>query len=505
MLDPVRDQIRYTPAMFAPFRRAAVHNLFAAALAAAPPGCLPVSAAAASAGALMHPIIPVTPATPPATEQPIAMPFTTNIITQISPDHIRRSIETLAGFGTRHTLSETESGTRGIGAARRWIHAEFERYSRAAGGHLQVSFETFQAPPGPRIPGGHELVNIVAVLPGKMPEAAHRRYYIVGHYDSIPSNNLDSTSDAPGANDDASCTAAVMEIARILAAHPADATIVFLCTAGEEQGLIGARYHADQAAARGETIMGVLSNDIIGDPSGPGGDPARAERYRVRVFSESIPRNPSAQQLATIRSLAAESDSPSRQLARHIAEVAEHEGLPVKPMLIFRHDRFLRGGDHTAFNDAGFPAVRFTEVYEDYRRQHQNVRTERTPRGETVVIGDLPEFVDPGYVADVARLNAAAILHMANAPSPPSNVRIITARLSYDTTIRWNKSPEPDVAGYEIVWRETTAPLWQGVKDVGNTTEVTLDLSKDNLFFGVRAYDKDGHRSPASFPAAARE
>jgi Zn-dependent M28 family amino/carboxypeptidase len=433
------------------------------------------------------------------------MPSVNTIISEISPDHIRRSIETLAGFGTRHTLSETESGTRGIGAARRWLHSQFERYSQAGGGRLQVSFETFQAPPSPRIPKGHELVNVVAVLPGTMPEAAHRRYYVVGHYDSIPSTNLDFTSDAPGANDDASGTAAVMEIARILAARPAEATIVFLCTAGEEQGLIGARYHADQAAARGETIMGVLSNDIIGDPSGPGGDPARAERHRVRLFSEAIPRNPSAQQLSTIRALAAESDSPSRQLARYIAEVAEHEGLPVKPMLIFRHDRFLRGGDHTAFNDAGFPAVRFTEVYEDYRRQHQNVRTETTPRGETIVIGDLPEFVDAVYVADVARLNAAALLHLANAPSAPPRARIITAALGYDTTIRWDKSPEPDVTGYEIVWRETTSPVWQHVKDVGKATEVTLDLSKDNLFFGVRAYDRDGHRSPVSFPAAARE
>jgi hypothetical protein len=433
------------------------------------------------------------------------MPTTADITAQISPDNIRRIVDTLAGFGTRHTLSETESEKRGIGAARRWIRSELERYSAEGGGHLQVYFEEFDAPPMPRIPDGHRLVNVVAVLPGTMPEAAERRYYVVGHYDSIPSNNLDFRSDAPGANDDASGTAAVMEIARVLAGRPLESTLVFLCTAGEEQGLVGARYHADQAAARGERIMGVLSNDIIGDPSGPGGDPARAERQRVRVFSEGVPRNPSAQQLATIRSLAAESDSPSRQLARFIAEVAEHEKLPVKPMLVFRHDRFLRGGDHTTFNEVGFPAVRFTEVYEDYRRQHQNVRTEVGEDGEQMLIGDLPEFVDAAYVADVTRLNAAAIVHLANAPSPPGHARIITARLSYDTTLRWERSPEPDVAGYEIVWRATTAPVWEHVKDVGDVMEATIDESKDNVFFGVRAYDRDGYRSPVAFAGAGRE
>jgi hypothetical protein len=218
-----------------------------------------------------------------------------------------------------------------------------------------------------------------------------------------------------------------------------------------------------------------------------------------------VPRNPSAQQLATIRSLAAESDSPSRQLARFIAEVAEHEKLPVKPMLVFRHDRFLRGGDHTTFNEVGFPAVRFTEVYEDYRRQHQNVRTEVGEDGEQMLIGDLPEFVDAAYVADVTRLNAAAIVHLANAPSPPGHARIITARLSYDTTLRWERSPEPDVAGYEIVWRATTAPVWEHVKDVGDVMEATIDESKDNVFFGVRAYDRDGYRSPVAFAGAGRE
>lgn len=316
---------------------------------------------------------------------------------------------------------------------------------------------------------------------------------------------MDPECDAPGANDDGSGTAAVMEAARVLAGQRLDATLVFLCTAGEEQGLIGAKYHADQAAARGEHIAAVLNNDIVGDPRGPGGDPATAARDRIRLFSEGLPRNPSATDLAKIRSLAAESDSPSRELARFIAEVANSEGTAVRPMLVFRLDRFLRGGDHSAFNDAGFAAVRFCEVHEDYKRQHQNVRQEPGPDGKPVRMGDLPEFVDEEYLAEVTRLNVTALVHLANAPSPPADARVITAQLSYDTTLRWSASPEPDVAGYEVVWRDTTSPTWQGVQDVGNATEATINQSKDNCFFGVRAYDKDGFRSPVAFPAAARE
>ena len=201
-----------------------------------------------------------------------------------------------------------------------------------------------------------------------------------------------------------------------------------------------------------------------------------------------------------VRSLSAESDSTSRQLARYMSVIANIHNLPVRPMLVFRPDRFLRGGDHTAFNEAGFPAVRMTEVYENYDHQHQDVRTEDGKQ-----FGDLPEFVDPGYIADVAKLNATAIVHLANAPSTPGNARIIAAELTNDTTLRWETSPESDVAGYEIVYRETTSPVWQDAVDVGNTTEGTLELSKDNWFFGVRAYDKLGYRSPVAFPIAARE
>lgn len=423
-----------------------------------------------------------------------------DITSQISPDRVRATIDRLVSFGTRHTLSDTTSETRGIGAARKWIKSELESFN-AGGGKLEVAFEEFDAPKSQRIKDGAHVMNVLAVLPGtKYPD---RRYYVVGHYDSMPGNVMDPDSDAPGANDDGSGTTAVIEIARVMAAHPQESTIVFLCTVGEEQSLVGARYHAENAADKKLDIRAVLSNDIVGDPWGPGGDKSKATPGLIRVFSEGLPRNPSAQELSRIRNLAGESDSPSRELARYIADVAQKEKTAVQPMLVFRLDRFLRGGDHSAFNEAGFTAVRFTEVHEDYRHQHQNVRKEKDQAGNEVQYGDLPEHVDAEYLANVARLNAAALIHLANAPSTPTNARIITAKLEYSTTIRWDKSPEDDVAGYEIVWRETTAPTWNHVKDLGNVTEATIDESKDNFFFGVRAYDKDGYRSPVAFPGSA--
>jgi Zn-dependent M28 family amino/carboxypeptidase len=432
-------------------------------------------------------------------------PNAKDIMSAIDTPYVKSTNHKLASFGTRHSLSDATSLTRGIGAARTWMKQEFESYnSPDNAGKLQVSFEEFEPPVTGRVSKPTRFVNVVAVLPGTMPEAAVRRYYVVGHYDSMPSDVMDPNSDAPGANDDASGTTAVMAIARAMAKRPCESTIVFLCTAGEEQSLLGAKYHADQAAQRKEDIRAVLSNDIVGDSMGPGGDPAKATPTLIRVFSESIPRNPSAERLASIRSLSSESDSTSRQLARYIAEVADKENTTVRPMLVFRQDRFLRGGDHSAFNDAGFTAVRFTEVHEDYRHQHQTPRIEKVD-GKDVQYGDLPEFVDHEYLTNVARLNAAALVHLANAPSTPAKVRVITAKLEYWTTLRWDKSPEPDVAGYEVVWRETTSPTWQHTKDVGPATEVTIQESKDNYFFGVRAYDKNGYRSPVAFAGAARE
>lgn len=442
-----------------------------------------------------------------ATAQAVAQPTVPrDLAAAITPQYIRATIDKLPTFGTRHSLSDATSPTRGIGAARNWIKAEFESFNTPGDGEpgkLRVAFEEFEPPVGGRISKPTAFVNVVAVLPGTL--TPERRYYVVGHYDSMPSSVMDPQTDAPGANDDGSGTTAVLAIARALARHPQESTIVFLCTVGEEQGLVGAKYHAESAAGRNEDIRAVLSNDIVGDPWGPGGDKSRATMNLIRVFSEGIPRSPSAQQLASIRTLGAESDSPSRQLARYIAEVALKEDTAVKPMLVFRPDRFLRGGDHSAFNEAGFSAVRFTEVHEDYRHQHQTPRVEKDAEGNDVRYGDLPEHVDAEYLANVAKLNAVSLIHLANAPSVPSRARIISARLEYTATIRWDASPESDVAGYEIVWRDTTSPTWTHSKDVGMATEAVIDESKDNVFFGVRAYDKDGYRSPVAFPAASRE
>ncbi|MEZ6243622.1 MAG: M28 family peptidase [Phycisphaerales bacterium] len=427
---------------------------------------------------------------------------------EVSAERIRSDIDTLVGFGTRQTLSDTESETRGIGAARRWIKGEFDRVAREAGRRrgeeIGVDFDSHHVEAdGRRVFQDVDVVNVKMTIPGSMPEAKNRLYYVIGHYDSRNSEANDVDGDSPGADDDGSGTAVCLELARVLSKHRMDATVVLMPVAGEEQGLFGSRAHARAAREQGLDIRGVLSNDIVGDPTGPGGEVARDQ---IRLFSEGLPiamvSDPSAgtQALATVRSYAMESDSESRQLARYVAEVARVHDLPVKPMLVFRPDRFLRGGDHTGFNEAGYPAVRFCEVYENYDRQHQDVRVE-----DGVQYGDLPEYVDEAYLADVARLNAAAILNLANAPSPPPNTRVIVAELSNDTTLRWDASPEPDVAGYEVVWRATTAPEWEHFEDVGNVNEATIDLSKDNWFFGVRAYDRDGYRSPIVIPRAARE
>lgn len=441
-------------------------------------------------------------------------------LAEVSADRLIGDVRALEGFGTRHLLSSGQTPGRGIDAAADWIKRSLDTTPRTSP-PLETRIESFDVPPGVRVPGGARVRNVVAVMPGTMKEAASRAYYVVGHYDSRNADVMDASGPAPGANDDASGTALVMELARIVALRPLESTVVFLCTSGEEQGLLGAAAHAQNIASTSPyVVMGVLNNDIVGDPSPaaraidpnswpqgapPSDDAVRAAqgpdpRRVVRVFSEGLPRRPGAADLATIRSLSAENDSPSRQLARFIAFVTAREGLAVEPTLVFRQDRFLRGGDHAAFNDAGFPAVRFTTLHEEYSRQHVGV--ERREDGEH---GDVSRFVDAGYLADVARVNLAALVHAANAPRPPLNARIITASLDSTTQLAWTAPPEPDVAGYEVVWRATTDWQWRHSLDVGAATSVRLPLNKDNVFIGVRAYDRDGYRSPVAFAAAAKE
>ena len=421
---------------------------------------------------------------------------------QVSPERVKANVDRLAAFGTRHTLSDTESDTRGIGASRRWILGEFASYAEASGRSGDEAMEFFLdsnpvEPDGRRIGRAVDVQNVVAVLPGSMPEARGRLYYVLGHNDSRNSDANDFTNDAPGANDDASGVSLLMELARVMSAYRFDSTLVFIATSGEEQGLYGAREHAKKRVGAGADIRAVLNNDTVGDPSGAYGQDASDE---VRVFSEGLPPNVSAEDAGAIRRLGGENDSSSRQLARYVDEIGQLYKTDVQARLIYRHDRFLRGGDHTPFNELGVAAVRFVEVHENYDRQHQDVREE-----DCRSFGDLPEHVDGEYLAGVTRLNLATLAHLANAPSVPTDARIITADLTNDTTVRWTRSPEPDVAGYVVVWRATTSPVWEHARNVGDVSEATIRLSKDNWIFGVRAYDHEGYRSPVATLTAARE
>lgn len=431
----------------------------------------------------------------------------------VSPERLRADLDALCAFGTRHTLSEAESATRGIGAARTWLKARFEEALAGTPGAL-VSLDTHRVKPdGRRIDVDAEVVNVVAMIPGRSKDAKERLVYVTAHYDTINGDVMDRVSEAPGANDDGSGTVVLLELARALADATLDATVVLMATAGEEQGLIGARLHAAQARQEGRNIVAVLNLDIVGDPAGPHprqSAEAEAGRRTIRVFSEGAPKAAPAVELAQIAMLGAENDSPARQLARLVAEVGAWTGSAVQPMLVHRNDRFLRGGDHSAFLEAGYPAaVRFTAPFEDYGRQHQNVREETVVDGagrqRTVLSGDLPEFVEEKYLADVARLVLASAVTVANAPAAPADARVITAQLETGTTIRWSEAPDTDRAGYEVLVRATSSPMWEHVIDVGPALEWATPISKDNWLFAVRSYDRDGHRSQAVFTRAARE
>ncbi len=418
------------------------------------------------------------------------------IVAEILAVNIEATIRKLVSFGTRHTLSDEEHPTRGIGAARRWIREEFDRYSRESGGRLVVSEDEFIQPPSRRVSRAVRLVNVVATLPGTLAEAKDRILVVSGHYDSICSPGSDVTCDAPGANDDASGTAAVMEMARVMSKYQFDATIVFMTVPGEEQGVLGATHWAEEARKKNLNISAMFTNDIIGNTLG--GNGVRDNR-RLRLFSEGVPSSETEAETRTRQSVGGENDGPSRQLARYIKEVGERYLNGFEVTLVFRRDRYGRGGDHIPFLERGYAAVRFTEPNEDFSRQHQRIREENG-----VKYGDVIEMVDFPYIAKVARVNAASLASLALAPAPPTGVRFKTARQEYDTLLSWEKAREPDVAGYRIVWRQTFQPLWERSIDVGDVSEYVMQrLSKDDYFFGVQAIDRDGHASVPVFPRAA--
>ena len=409
-----------------------------------------------------------------------------DLLRRVDPDRIEATVRRLVAFGTRHTLSAQDDPVRGIGAARDWIRDELRGY----GGRLQVALQSYTQAPGPRIPVPTVITNVVATLPGTA--TPNRTYVFSGHYDSRVSDVMNAAADAPGADDDASGVAVVMELARVLAAHEPAATLVFTAVAGEEQGLYGSRYQAAAYKAAGVDVRGMFSNDIVGSSTAEDGT---RDARTVRLFVEGVPTAETPEQAGTRRSVGGENDSPSRQLGRFVQDVTGIGPSGARVRVIWRRDRYLRGSDHIGYLEQGFPAGRFTEPAEDFAHQHQDVRVENG-----VQYGDLAEFCDFEYIARVARTNLATAWHLANAPGTPTGVRILTARLTNDTDLAWDRNPEPDVSGYEVVWRETTEPEWTHVIDAGDVTATRIAMSKDNVFFGVRAVNRSGLRSPVAFP-----
>lgn len=414
----------------------------------------------------------------------------------VSAERIEQDITKLVSFGTRHTLSETESDTRGIGAARRWIKAEFEEISAACGGCLEVYFQSQVISGEARIPDATEVVSVIAVQRGTVDP---NRYVIMsGDIDSRVSDVMNATSDAPGANDNASGVAGTLEAARVLSQYEFAGTIVYAALAGEEQGLFGGKIMAEQAQADGWRIKAVLNNDMIGNIEGVNGV---INNTTARIFAEGTRMDETEEEARRRRYTGGEVDSPSRNLARYIDWMADRYIPNLDTMVIYRLDRFGRGGHHRPFNDLGFPGVRIMETNENYNRQHQDLRVENG-----IEYGDTLDGVDFDYAAKLTALNAVSLASMAWAPSPPANVSIAGA-VSPSTTLKWQSAAGDEgehIAGYRVYWRHTDAPNWEFSRDVGLVNEYTLEnIVIDNYFFGVASVSKDGFESPVVFPGPA--
>jgi hypothetical protein len=413
------------------------------------------------------------------------------VAAQVDPAALHATIEKLVGFGTRHTMSDTHSDTRGIGAARRWVKSRFEAISRDCGGCLQVVTPA-QTVTGPRIPTPTEIMDVVGLQRGSA--EPDRVIVITAHLDSRVTDVMDATHDAPGADDDGSGVAAVLEAARVLSRQKFRATIAYGVLSGEEQGLYGGKVLADYAKQQGWQVEADLNNDIVG--SSRGGDGVN-DNTTVRVFSEGTKATETDKQAARRRYNGGEVDSPSREVARLMAQLAERHLTNLHVRMVYRTDRYGRGGDQVEFVNAGYPAVRVTEAHEDYAHQHQDLRTEHGVR-----YGDLIDFVDFAYLAQVTRLNAITLATLAAAPAPPQGVAIEGA-VAPDTTVKWR--PVPGAVAYRVWWRDTTAPQWQHHRDAGagDTQLVLQNITIDDWFFGVSAVGADGFESPVVFPGDA--
>src|SRR5437868_2930861 len=434
--------------------------------------------------------------TDPALSRQVPDPALRAMLREIDPDRIKATVLKLVSFGTRHTASSQTDPNRGIGAATDWVFSQMQAIAATSSGRMTVQEQSFVQPAGSRIPTPVKITNVIATLQGA---ASPQRFYVVtGHLDSRVTDVLDFTKDAPGADDDGSGVAVVLELARLFATHQSPGTLVFATVAGEEQGLYGSAHMAAQMKAAGNDVQGMFSNDIVG--ASQAWDGTRPDPHTVRLFVEGIPTAVTPAQISIMQSVGGENDGATHQLARFVTDVAPFLLTGTNVRVIWRRDRYLRGSDHLSFQQQGYPAARFTEPRENFNHEHQDVRVENG-----VQFGDLPQFVDFGYTARVAKVNGAALWALATNPSTPKNLQIHTAPPAGFpgtnlTTLSWDANPESDLAGYEVVMRETTAANWTSAIGVGNVTSVTLNISKDNVQFGLRAIDKAGHRSPAAFP-----
>jgi hypothetical protein len=419
------------------------------------------------------------------------------LLREIDPNRIQATIETLVSFGTRHTASSQTDPNRGIGAAYAWVFQQMQDIAATSNGNMSVQQQTFVQPPVPgRLVAPTSITNTIATLQGT---ANPQRFYVVtGHLDSRVTDILDSTSDAPGADDDGSGVACVLELARLFATQQFPGTIIFAAVSGEEEGLFGSTFMAQQMAAAGNDVQGMFSNDIIG--TGDAHDGTRPDPFTVRLFLEGIPTNVTPGQISLMQAVGGENDGLSRQLGRFVADNAPFWLTGINIRRIWRRDRYLRASDHVSFQGQGYPAARFTEPRENFNHEHQNTQVVNG-----VQLGDLIQYVDFNFVARVTGVNAAALWALASSPSTPKNVHIHTAPpVSFAgtnfTSLDWSANPESNLAGYEVVMRETTFPDWTSAIPVGNVTSVTLNISKDNVQFGLRAVDQNGRRSPVAFP-----
>ncbi len=434
--------------------------------------------------------------TDPALSRQAPDPGLRAMLREIDPDRIKATILKLVSFGTRHTASSQTDPNRGIGAATDWVFGQMQSFAAASGGRMTVQKQTFTQPVSSNIPVPTTITNVIATLKGT---ASPERFYVItGHLDSRVTDVLNFTSDAPGADDDGSGVAVVLELVRVFATHQFPGTLVLATVAGEEQGLYGSAHMAAQMKAAGDDVQGMFSNDIVG--ASQAWDGTRPDPHTVRLFVEGIPTAVTPAQIALMQSVGGENDGATHQLARFVTDVAPFLLTGMNIRVIWRRDRYLRGSDHLSFQQQGYPAARLTEPRENFNHEHQDVRV-----ANGVQFGDLPQFVDFDYTARVAKVNGAALWALATNPSTPKNLQIHTAPPAGFpgtnlTALQWDANPEPDLAGYEVVMRETTAANWTSAIGVGNVTSVTLNISKDNVQFGLRAIDKAGHRSPAAFP-----